>query len=251
MFFDSNFIKMNDSHKYFDIYGKEYTPVSTVLKSIVEPFNEKMMASRVAAKEGKTVEEVIAQWDMKRISAADYGTDIHGVLEKYYLTGILDDERLTEVVNKLDVFFRPYKVLYPETIFFDEKRYIAGTSDMPALRSKYGTSKKTIIDIFDYKTNAKGISYFSGKQQDENVNFYNKFMFEPVSHLEDTTYNKYALQLSLYGLLAENDPELQVGRLGIFHISPSFQIKMIPVPYLKYEAMMVMDRFKELKHLPN
>ena len=61
-------------HRYVDTEGTEYTSVTTVIKSAFLPFNAPEAAARVAKKEGGTVAEVMATWEMKRINFYSSGS---------------------------------------------------------------------------------------------------------------------------------------------------------------------------------
>ncbi len=111
---------------------------------------------------------------------------------------------------------------------------LAGTTDKPCFRT---ISNKSILDIFDYKTDEE-IKYKSD---------YSDYMLGPLSHLENCNFNKHAMQLSEYALMAE-EQGFKIGRLGIIHISKLAMDKpvLIPVNYMKAEAQAIIKYAPEL-----
>ena len=79
-------------------------------------------------------------------------------------------------------------------------------------------------------------------------------MLDPVSHLEDCNQINYVIQLSIYAvLLLSMFPKHKIGKLTITFIkekvlnSPKFgfEIKRIPVPFMKYEAIAILDAYNK------
>ena len=79
-----------------------------------------------------------------------------------------------------------YDIIGVEKIVFSPELRIAGTIDLLVKSRENGN-----YAIIDHKTNAKI----------EVENTFNKFCNEPISHLADTNFIHYALQLNLYQYL--------------------------------------------------
>lgn len=226
------------AHKYFDQYGTEYISVSKLLSLVSEKFDAERMAVFTARKQGKTVEQVLAEWDKIRDDAANHGTRIHNALERYEKENGLvlpEDRDLTEMIESVMQIYRSYPKSFSELCLWHDEYKVAGTTDKLCYTAN---SKTCTVDFYDYKTNlSKGITYDSK---------YNKYLLDPVSHLQDCSYNKYALQLSLYALFFEYKTGRKIGKLNLIYIPPTNYLdwKLIPMPYMKLEAMAILNHYK-------
>ena len=226
------------SHKYFDTDGSEYMSVSKLLGHFKKPFDSERMSWLVAGKELKlelgripTAAEqqarqnaVKMQWLAKNKASTDIGTEIHNAIEAFILTG-KPDPKWSFIREMCVKYFTGYKSLHPETALYSKQYFVAGTSDLPCMRSKGG-----VIDIWDYKTNAsKGILYHSD---------YGNNMLGCLSHLEECSYNSYCIQLSIYAYFMEEHGH-KIGKLSMIYIPPSEPDKhfAIPVPYMKSDVI--------------
>lgn len=255
MTFSSSFISFDaDQHRYFDQTGNEYISVSRLLKNIQPDFQKNEISYRMAvskaASEGMDVEqaqrEILDEWEKKKNDSLDHGTRIHENIEAFLTIGSCDPD-ITQIAKRIARFASSYNTFYPEKILYSKVYHVAGTSDLVLLRKSPSRNKQVVVDLFDYKTNLiKGITYDSIKR-DEKGRFekqYDRYLLDPVSHLEHCNYNLYSLQLSMYGLMAEMSFPVRVGRLGIIFIDPSGNmIKVIPVAYLRRDVMAIMEQF--------
>ena len=253
-----NLIEFNaEVHKYnLRKDGSEFRSVTRGLKSIKEPFDAKGISFAMAKRElgnmdfkliQKRAEEIREEWRLKADNAASYGTDVHKVCEDYLKTGIYDPgyEKLIQGINS--IIHGAYHV-FSERIFYSEKHKMAGTGDLSIIRQKM---KYPVMDFYDFKTNIeKGIVFDSAKRiNGELVKHYNRFLLHPVDYLEDCNYNLYALQLSIYAYMAQITYNVRVGRTGILFINKEFSLEVIPVPYMRMEAEMVLDHVSGLKSI--
>lgn len=228
------------SHKYFDNDGYEYLSVSKLLGMFKEHFDEDKMSWLSAGKQLKTElnrtptaqEQQLRQqalkiaWKKKNLESVTIGTEIHNEIETYLKTGIVNP-RWTFVPGMCQQYFSIYKDVRPETALYSKKYFVAGTSDLPGLRG-------SVVDIWDYKTNAsKGILYSSD---------YGKRMLGCLSHLEECSYNTYAIQLSVYAYMLE-EHGWKIGRLCLIYIPPAEPENhfLIPIPYMKSDVINLLD----------
>jgi hypothetical protein len=117
---------------------------------------------------------------------------------------------------------------YNELICFNKEKGICGTSD-------YVVFRENSFDISDFKTNKK----FNFENQ-----YDDKFLLEPVSHLPNSEYFIYALQLSFYANMIEKLTGLTCGFLNIYWLKRQIDTKTLfkakwlnyTVPYLKKEV---------------
>ena len=234
----NNVFLRKEDHRYFDLSNNEYRSVSAVLNEITEKFDAEVISKRCAGKgkyAGMTALEVKTQWAAIGKNSAEHGTNIHDALERFskHAEILEEDVHLTPMIQTINADYREYRKVHDECILYHPEYKVAGTADKVL---ELGT-RKIYADIEDYKTNnRKGIEYFSG---------YNKYFFEPVNHFSDCNFNRYALQLSIYGVMYERLTGNKIRSLWIRSIPPDNMLnhKRIPVPYLKSDAMNILENF--------
>lgn len=221
----------SETHVYtHNATNTNYESVTRVLQKLEHPFPAQMMASRIAERNNKTTEAVLKEWDEIRDKANSYGTRIHYLIENY----LKQTDALATDEEKLIVeSFRNLKALKSENILSEQILYsdeykIAGMSDIIEEFPEY-------LNIWDIKTNIrKGIEFIGWK----------KWFLPPMQHLSECNYNKYSLQLSLYAYLAEKMFNKKIGRLGILFLNRKKEFILYPLPYLKYEAYVILEAYK-------
>jgi hypothetical protein len=216
-------------HKYYDVSGNEYMSVSHFIKQLSQPF-EDTYAYRMAD------DATRAEWAKKRDDAANGGTRVHNALEDFSKTGQVkdSDKELQDSVRDIISMYNDYHSCHEEVCLYNEKYRIAGTTDKICVVSR---TKTSAVDIADYKTNdTRGIEFFSR---------YNKRLFEPLSHLDDCSFVKYSIQLSLYAYFFEELTGRPVRRLYIHHVplSDLKNHKIIPVMYMKNDVKALLDKY--------
>jgi len=182
-------IKFDEASHSYTLKGKNLKPVSYVLKDFQEPFDEQKMAYLVAKKKGISVKEVLNDWHKKRDDSCALGTKAHLFAENYIKTREGKPSNGYEEAMKTYLDKVPYYVvpLCTELQMYSEKWGIAGTADLMF----YDTKRDNII-LRDYKTNLDLFKNYKGKR-----------LLAPFDDLEDSPFNKYQLQLSLYQILFE------------------------------------------------
>jgi hypothetical protein len=216
-----------EKHQYFCGDGHEYMSVSSILSKIKPKFDLEGKALECALRQKKNVDDVLKQWDEKKKTGLNYGTDVHENVESYFLKNEIINNRYKEVVE--DVYNLVYNENgYNELICFDKTKRVCGTSD-------YVSFDKNTFNISDFKTNVK----FNFENQ-----YSDKFLLDPVSHLPNSEYFIYALQLSMYAYMIENLTGLRCGFLNIYWLKRQIDTKFVfkakwlkyTVPYLKEEV---------------
>lgn len=231
----------------YTIHGekdKKYTSVTTWNHSHFAHFDAdaiitNMMSSKNWSKSqyyGKTREEIKALWDKNRDEAAEAGTKMHYDIECYYNSPIkahnendsIEYTYFKEFIEKTQNL-KPYRT---EWMIYHEELLLAGSVDM-VFENPDGT-----LMIYDWKR-AKEI-----KKSDP---FMKYARTEEISHLPDTNFWHYALQLNTYKAIIEEKYGKKVTNLCLVCLHPnnknkSFQI--IPVPDLQKE---IKDLFSERK----
>ena len=216
-----------ESHTYADSTGRAYKSVSSILSTIKPKFDVEQKAMEYSMRKKIPLNEVLKLWDEKKTTGLDYGTEIHENVENFFINGTISNPRYKEVVE--DIFGDVYETDgYNELICFNKEKGICGTSD-------YVVFRENSFDISDFKTNKK----FNFENQ-----YDDKFLLEPVSHLPNSEYFIYALQLSFYANMIEKLTGLTCGFLNIYWLKRQIDTKTLfkakwlnyTVPYLKKEV---------------
>jgi ATP-dependent exoDNAse (exonuclease V) beta subunit len=204
-------------HKYID-EDVQYTPVTYFIKSF-QPFVDWEAKCRAKAKKlGMTYEELRAEWDNTRDTAANKGTAFHKRMEdamvaegkvlvedkelplQYYDTfaGIKEDTSMELQDN----------TVYAEKMIWNKKYGVCGTADLVQVVDGK-------IHVLDYKTNKK-----LDKESWRNPRTGAKQkLLAPCSSLDDCNFNVYQLQLNTYMyMLLKANRGLKRGSMQILYI---------------------------------
>ena len=218
-------------HQYKnDFTGELYTSVTTLLGKYKKPFDSATAAERVAKREGKTVETVLAEWKSLNVASQEYGTLIHSVIEDYNNEQIIREgyENLITSYNALNVIEVGKDTLHNEKLLHLHSHKLAGTADIIRDEGRGGFS------VFDIKTNKK-FNFFSQ---------YNERLLTPLEHLTACEFTSYSLQLSLYALMYQNLTGRHINQLGIFYYDrESISFKYYPVIYMKTDVMNLLSHY--------
>lgn len=247
MLFETDVYLEPERHQYFNTKGQQFLSVSKLLEKIKNKFDAEKISYFSAKKRLKekgldqtednireAQQVILAEWKNKNTIAVTHGTRVHDALELYQNTTKITDKDLGPMVRGVSSYFVKYPVQAQEQVLHSDEYMIAGTSDKVTKRTK---SVKGICDFWDYKTNEE-ITF---------VNKYDNFLKYPLEHLEETSYNLYSLQLSLYALMAEQTHGVTIGRLAIIHIPKEnpLHYRVIPCAYMKWEALRLLEHFRE------
>jgi hypothetical protein len=184
-----------------------------------------------------TKEDINKMWDDNRDQAANAGTRMHYDIECYFNN--------QEVVNNsveftyFRKFAEDYKELKPyrtEWMVYYEELKLSGSIDM-TFENPDGT-----LQIYDWKR-CKEI---------QNENNFGKYAITPcISHLPDTNFWHYALQLNVYKTILEHKYGKKITNLYLVCIHPDNPYKTyerIEVPFLNDEIKELFDlRLNEVK----
>ena len=229
---------LRDMKIRFDAENHIYTCNSIVFKSVTtlveecfEQFDMDYWARKKAPSMGMSPQAVKAMWEKKGEESRCLGTQMHEKIERYYL-GLPnqsdDTYRLFEMFTK-QYQLKPYRT---EWAIYDEDSHVAGTLDF----LNYQNDEFT---IFDWKRSNKIIC----NGQPEKRNRWGKHAFNPISHIHDTTYWHYALQVSIYRYILEKNYDIRVSasKLAVFH--PDYSCPyVVDVPYLKDEVIAIINK---------
>lgn len=207
---------------------------------------EKMMKSpkwKNSKYYGMTPEQIKELWDKNRDEAAKAGTIMHYDIECYYnkvpvkndsieFKWFLDFEHERTKENGFAPHLKPFRT---EMIVYDEELRLVGSVDM-IFEAPDGT-----LQIYDWKR----------CREIKKTNSWQYSHVECISHLPDTNYWHYTLQLNTYRAIIERNYNRKVTDLYLVCLHPenknnSFQ--RIKVPILKQEIDDLFAlRLKQLK----
>ena len=199
---------------------------------------------------GQTAEQIKASWKSNGEAVSSSGTSLHERIEHFmnndkldpnyfhselynqYLNDELDHQEWLYFLKFIQDHpdFQPYRT---EWMIFHEELKLAGSIDM-VYQNPDGT-----LSIYDWKR-SKEIS---------KVNMWNQFASNPlISHLHDTNFWHYALQLNTYKKILEEKYGKTVTKLCLVRLHPNAEEKtyeLLEVPILTKE---ISDLFEERKN---
>lgn len=220
------------THRYFHD-GKELTSVTTTVERYFEQFDAEYWSLRKCGNDAVRAKALRDEWEENARTARDLGTRMHRLIEKYYLGDAVTDTddptyRLFRQFSQ-KTSLTPYRT---EWRIYHEDFNIAGTLDFLAYDGSH-------YEIYDWKRSNKIIDPFTGKPVIESR--FRKYARKPISHVHDTTFNHYALQVSIYRYILETKYGIEVsaGYLGVFH--PDYSCPhVVSVPYLRDEVELLL-----------
>lgn len=237
-----NYVSLEPStHTYTDLDGRKYLSVSKFRDRFKKPF-DKSIAYNCAGKGeyvGMTAQQVIDKWEAYRDERGTIGTRYHNAIEEFEKTTIIlpENEPLRPMILSVTSEYRDYYRIYQEQVLYDTEFMIAGTADKLLVTSSH---KDAPIDIADYKTNEKGILI---KDLDKNKKPVHKYFLGPLSHLLESKYSDYALQLSIYAYMLEKKTGRKIGSLRIHFIPTDNPLAhfFIPCTYMRETVIAMLE----------
>lgn len=263
-----NFIKFyNKGHKYEISCDKDskYTSVTTWNHKHFPKFDADAVIANIFKSKtwgpdhkywGLTAEQIKDSWKSNGEAVSGAGTNLHERIECFMndkrFQFVYTNKELYEIYkcdykDKIDEqiewdyflnFVRDFPDLKPfrtEWMIFDEDLKLAGSIDM-VYENKDGT-----LSIYDWKR-CKEIT---------KVNNWNKFALNPlISHLPDTNFWHYTLQLNTYKAILERKYGKTIKDLYLVRLHPDSeekQYELLEVPILTKEiSELFLEREKEV-----
>jgi hypothetical protein len=241
------YITFEEGPHIYTVKGERgtYTSVTTWIHKHFAVFNADSVIDRILSSKKWTNdpayiyfnmsrEQIKQKWDDKRDSAAKSGTKMHYDIECFYNN--MEVNNISTEFSYFKKFVEDYTDLKPyrtEWMVYYEELKISGSIDM-LFENPDGT-----IQIYDWKR--------CGEIQYEHI--YNQTSItECISHLPDTNFWHYALQLNMYKRILEDKYGKVVTGLYLVCLHPDNVYKQydrIEVPVLDKE----MDALFELRQL--
>ncbi len=226
-------LNFDEAEHRYTLRGKEVTSVTTLVEKSFPEFDAPYWAARKAPKLNTTPEELMKRWAANAAEARRLGTAMHACIESYYL-----DESELPAGDAMHHFHRftslyrlnPYRT---EWRIYHEDYGVAGTLDF----LDYTAGRFT---IWDWKRSVKVVDPVTGLVRGPG-RFTASCLHPRLSHVPDTSYYHYALQLSIYRIILQEKYDIDVADqcLGVFHPdNPTFYA--LRVPFLRDEALTLM-----------
>jgi len=199
-----------EQHRYF-FFGREMRSVSSIIEHFA-PFDTLAAAQRAAKNPrhplyGKSVEEIVALWELKRDNAAAAGTSVHSFAEACCLflhdmedemepqwkerisdAGLVATEPKEKAVARwwASIDWNRYAFVAKETRLVNPMLGYAGTFDL-LLLDRY--MRSFVMD--DFKTN------------EDLYKWYGDYLRPPLSMLKANDLEKYTVQQTLYSIVVK------------------------------------------------
>ena len=160
---------------------------------------------------------------------------LHEQIERYY-NG--EPYEPTEEFGLFIDFVNAHAELQPfrcEWRIFDESFHIAGTVDFIA-------KNRGLYEMYDWKRSKKVVDSKTGRPITND--YWGKTGIGKLKSIDDTSYNHYCLQQSLYKYILEKNCDLHVSKMYLVVIHPEYEryIK-VEVPYLKNYVEYMLNTF--------
>jgi len=234
-----------DIHKYYCNGVEMRTSVTRFIEQFEKPFRLEYWAEKKAKEENIPTEEMLERWASKGRISQILGTAIHGSIELLFNNKLFSFNE-TEIKNQCkteeeyQIVLENYNKIKPivdqyysdaastlipvrlEMVVGDEELGIAGCLD-----GLFWNKKTRALEIFDYKSNEKF----------KTANKYQK-LIHPFDKLEQTSFNIYSIQLSIYKYFIEQHTGLSIGACWAVHFDRT---------QLKYEFYRCLDLTKEVE----
>ena len=224
-----------EQHKYF-IDGIPVPSASSLIRKFFPEFDAFGAARKLRPSNplyGMSVDEIVTKWNEKGKEAADKGTILHEQIENFYLG---DEYNPTEEFSFFDDFAKDHSFLEPyrcEWRIFDEEFGLAGTIDFVA-------KNEVKLELYDWKRSKKVINPVNGKPIETDK--WGKRGIGKLANIDDTSYNHYCLQQSLYRFILEKNYGLEVSKMFLVVIHPDYQqYYKVEVPYLKNYVLYMLN----------
>ena len=236
------FIEFDEGPHIYTVHGEQgYTSVTTWNHHHFPKFDSDAIISKMLKSKnmndssykyfGMTREQIKDMWDKKRDASALAGTKMHYDIECYYNN--MDVKNTSIEFSFFQKFLKDFPDLKPyrtEWMIYYEELKLSGSVDM-IFENPDGT-----LQIYDWKR----------CESIDNESFNGQTAITPcISHLPDTNFWHYSLQLNTYKKILEEKYGKTITGLYLVRLHPDNPYKTyerIEVPFLKKEME---DLFRE------
>lgn len=237
---DENIQFFEDSHTY-TVNGVSFQSVSTIINRFFREFDPdeaiyRMMNGLNWNPGNKywemSPDEIKDLWRENGEKQAKLGQELHKQIELYF-----NDEQYNQedVFHYFSDFINDHPTISPfetEWRIYDEEYHIAGTVDLVSLDRRN-------FDIYDWKRSKNILDNVTLEPIE-----YNEWDngFGVLNHIEDTGFNKYCLQLSMYRYILEKHYNIQIRNMYLVVLHPVYETyHKLPVDYLQDEVEQILN----------
>ena len=240
-----DFVFFEDGH-YYEFKGERVgISVTKLIEEYCNEFDAEAVAEKVAIKENKPVEEILAYWKYKNQYSCLKGSTCHEYAQslwsgnkfkmEYTMIPFYGNENFNYDVSKICIQALNFKEDYCNRLEHLADEFVVGSEeyDIASAIDHLFINKLTGgLVLVDYKTN-------SDIHKNER---YAKQMKVPLSHLKDFTLNHYYIQLSIYKYLVEKYTNLKIEEMFIVWFSENIEnYEIIEIPYLEKEVKKILE----------
>ena len=241
-------ISFQEQGHIYNVEGDtSYTSTTTWMKTFFDEFEsdkviDKMMKSNNWINNkyyGKTKKQIKNEWSEQGKIASSLGTKLHQDIENYYNDITIDNDTIE--YNYFKNFTKTHSCLEPfrtEWCVWDKELKLCGSIDM-VFKDREGN-----LLIYDWKR---------CKEIKKDCNWNKKSKHKIISHILDTNFWHYALQLNIYKAIIEKNYNFIVSDLYIVCLHPNNSNKdyqKIRIPNLQKEIKELFDdRIEELNSI--
>lgn len=233
----------DDKHIYIDSNtGEQLISVTTFLGRFKTPFKQDYWSYKKATERGITQQEILKEWEDKRIYGTTRGSFIHKVIEDRTQRKTFEYPYPQEIVDIgwEDKFNKEIKILSGQI-----DNFIKDTKDLIIVKNELIVCNDIIAGQVDLLTNRNIIDI----KTDKKIDFHNKYQNfkRPISHLSQCEFNKYSLQISMYRYLLECQGIILPDDDYIvwFNVNND-NYKKIKLNYLKKEVKTLLDAARKI-----
>ena len=239
--------KFYDEDHHYEYKGQQIgISVTRLIEEYTNEFDAETIAEKVATRDGKTIQDVLNEWQYKNEFSCVKGSTCHEYAQslwshdKWIYKSFDNSIEYTDAVIKIgrqaDHFFCDYydrlEHLADEFVIGSEEYDIASAVDHLFINRLTGE-----LVLVDYKTN-------SDIHKNEK---YAKNMKVPLHNLKDTTLNHYYIQLSIYKYIIEKYTNLQISEMFIVYMSENIEnYEIIDIPYLEKEVIKILENRRRI-----
>lgn len=248
-----NDFKFFENGHYYEYRGQRVgISVTRLIEEYANEFDRDGIAEKVAKRDNKTIDEVLAEWEYKNKFACAKGSNCHEFAQSLwsgndnYYDDFDDSIEFKNANNSISIqainFYEDYNNIYEH--IQDEQVVGSAEYDIASAVDHLFYNKLTgEVDLIDYKTN----SILKGYNDDEKNRRYTKKMKTPLSHLNDDSITHYYIQLSIYKYLIEKYTNIKITNLVIVYMSENIEnYEIISVPYLKDEVIKILESRRKI-----
>ena len=246
------FTFFEEDHHY-ECNGKKVgISVTRLIEEYSNPFDQQVIAEKVAIRDNKSISEVLQEWEYKNKFACEKGSICHLYAQKLW-SGIFTLEKDLDtstplknacacIFKQADSFFKDFQQKF---IHIQDEQLIGSKEyDICSAVDHLFLDKEGNVWLIDYKTN----TILKGYNDDEKNRRYTKKMLIPLQNIKDDSLNHYYLQLSIYKYLIEKYTNIKIYKTIIVYMSENIEnYELIETPYLMKEVELILENRRERK----